>query len=103
MNINLRIGGLYYVYNPTYEEEAPVTICNILEYPNHQYDGPNREKPKILGRLAQKDPFIVLEFGPAISPYYVFHGEFRPLWVKILHKEIVGWIRIDSDRITEIR
>ena len=101
MNIDLRIGGLYYVYHPTYEEEAPVTICNILSFPKTQYDG--TERPEILGRLVQKEPFIVLEVGPAISPYYIFHGEFRPLWVKILYKEIVGWIRIDSDRISEIK
>lgn len=100
---DIKIGGLYYVYHPTYEEEAPVTICNILSAPRVQHEMHDGEKPQLLGRLIQKEPFIVLDIGPVISPYYIFHGEFRPLWVKILYKELIGWIRIDSDRITEIR
>ena len=84
----LKIGGLYYVYHPTYEEEAPVTICNILSVPRTHIGGHDGEKPQLLGRLIQKEPFI---------------GEYKPLWVKILYKEIIGWIRIDSDRISEFK
>jgi len=103
MMSDIKIGGLYYVYHPTYEEEAPVTICNILSYPRIHHEAMGEQKPELLGRLIQKEPFIVLDVGPVISPYYIFHGEFRPLWVKILYKEIIGWIRIDSDRICAIK
>jgi len=99
----LKVGGLYYVYHPTYEEEAPVTICNILSYPRTHSEDLSDNKPQLLGRLIQKEPFILLEVGNSISPYYIFYGEFRPLWVKILYKEIIGWIRVDSDRICAIK
>ena len=99
----LKVGGLYYVYHPTYEEEAPVTICNILSVPRTHIGGHDGETPQLLGRLIQKEPFIVLDVGPVINSYYVFYGEYKPLWVKILYKEIIGWIRIDSDRISEFK
>ena len=100
---DIKIGGLYYAFYPSYEEAAPTTICNILSFPRTPQNIIDDVKPEIIGRLVQKEPFIILEVGPVINPYFIFHGEYSPLWIKILYREIIGWIRIDSDRICEIK
>ena len=62
-----------------------------------------QEKAKVYG-----DDVIVLcqnaiEIGPDINPFHRMYGDYYPMWLKILYKETIGWIKIDSDRINEYK
>lgn len=96
----IKIGGLYYVFNPEYKKDTSITICNILSQPRIKHESLD-DQPELLGRVIQDIPFIVLELGPEISPFNRMYGDYYPMWLKILYKDIIGWIKIDSDRIEQ--
>ena len=95
---DIKIGNLYYVFNADNKDKSSITICNILSYPRIKHETVDN-KPELLGRVIQHVPFMVLELGPEISPFNRLYGEYYPMWIKILYNDVIGWIKIDSDRI----
>jgi hypothetical protein len=98
----IKIGGLYYVFNQENKKDNSITICNILSFPKIKHEDLNN-KPEILGRVVQNIPFVAIEIGPDINPFHRMYGDYYPMWLKILYKETIGWIKIDSDRINEYK
>ena len=92
-------GKLYYVFNQENKKDNSITICNILSYPRIKHELTIDDNPKILGRVFQNIPFLVIEIGPEVNPYHRMYGDYHPMWLKILYKDTIGWIKIDSDRI----
>ena len=90
MNSDIKIGNLYYISYQYYENYTP-----IISEPK------NWEETKVLNTLVSKQIFIPLEIKEIEPPDMLYHDE-NKIWLKILCKDIVGWIKVNRHEIYEL-
>lgn len=90
MNSDIKIGKLYYISYQHYENYTP-----IISEPE------TWSERKVLTTLVSKQIFMLLEIKE-IDPMDMVYNDENKFWLKILCKDIVGWIKVHKDEIYEL-
>lgn len=90
----IEVGKLYFI-----SHKYPNTYTKIIKFEDNT---PNNWSPQtILGSLITKDLFIILD-TQEINPYEYSYDDSEKIWLRILFKDTVGWIKADKHELYEM-
>ena len=90
MKSDIKIGKLYFISHRYYESYTQIV-----------FEPKNWDETKVLGKLLSKQLFMILEMKE-IDPFDMIYNDGNKIWIKILHEDVIGWIKTNLDEIYEL-